>query len=69
MDFSSPQPPQPCLLEAIKLYMQEKCTLDIDDAEVYLIPQKEAGIFLRISEHRITSKTDDEFPTEHGDFP
>ena len=30
--------------EAIKLYMQEKCTLDIDDAEVYLIPQKEAGL-------------------------
>eukprot|EP00435_Cladocopium_sp_Y103_P034330 s98_g8.t2 len=31
------------LQKAIKLYMQEKCTLDIDDAEVYLIPQKEAG--------------------------
>lgn len=29
------------LQKAIKLYMQEKCTLDIDDAEVYLIPQKE----------------------------
>ena len=31
-------------LQAIKLYMQEKCTLDIDDAEVYLIPQKEVQL-------------------------
>ena len=32
------------LQKAIKLYMQERCTLDIDDAEVYLIPQKEVKL-------------------------
>ena len=29
------------LQKAVKIYMQEKCSLEIDDAEVYLIPQKE----------------------------
>lgn len=34
--------------------MQEKCTLDIDDAEVYLIPQKEAGIGANLgTSHRL----------------
>lgn len=32
------------LQKAIKLYMQERCTPDIDDAEVYLIPQKEVKL-------------------------
>ena len=46
---SSPRKQLPTMfdrqIEAIKLYMQEKCTLDIDHAEVYLIPQREAGHF------------------------
>lgn len=32
-----------CRPEAIKLHMQENCTLDIDDAEVYLIPQRQVA--------------------------
>ncbi|OLQ03063.1 hypothetical protein AK812_SmicGene14005 [Symbiodinium microadriaticum] len=29
------------LQKAIKIYLQEKCSLEIDDAEVFLLPQKE----------------------------
>eukprot|EP00913_Durusdinium_trenchii_P025098 g23558.t1 len=32
------------LQKAIKLHMQENCTLDIDDAEVYLIPQRQVKL-------------------------
>ena len=40
-DFSNYNSGNNILQKAIKIYLQEKCSLEIDDAEVFLLPQKE----------------------------